>query len=872
MSLRSFAASVLALLSLATPAPADLTPDQIRTAKRATVLVELPRGRAAVTGNTATIPVTGKAYGSAFCVDPAGLFVTNGHVASAAGANAGSIRLVLSPGEADQKVVNATVLRSDASLDLAVLRADDARGTPALQLGSVDRLIETTALVALGFPFGGNLAFEPGDYPSVSVNTGRITSLRKRRGELELIQLDAALNPGNSGGPVLDPQGNVVGVVQAGVRGSGVNFAIPVSHLSAFLRKPEFVFAPAPIPADKLDQEREFTLEVISLTHPRPTYSVEVTLAAGDSRRTFTAAPAAAGAPNAYTFKAVPAPAPSGPKQLRVTARYTAGSVVCRVADRPVTVADQKLQLADLRRFDRGQQTTVTLASGKSLTASPQGLESVPADLGDLTLQLDLSKASSLTIEDLARPVRSVGYTVTVKEKDAAVARLDGTLEVTGTTAGPTSAPALADSAIPGAGTSPAPLEQDKVTRKLPGAVDDVIPAAGGRLLLLHLKKLRKLAVFDAAEARVTQFITLASDDVLAAAGADKLVIIYRDQNLMQRWDLRTLQKELTVPLPAVAQLDSIALGYASAGPLLLMTREGPRFLDVATLKLLNIPNQNDGNWRPHPQYPLVVRASADGTTFAAWEPGLSPAGIRLLTLDGNTARDAYQHESAGLLLPSPDGSLLFTSNGIYSADLKPTAQEGLRGVQCIPAYHPSYFLTVRHGAPDGSRPNRDGSARSVIAIYTTGDRRLLVTLSDFDELKADGGNPALTIEKRIHLLPAANLLVTLSDTRDELILRRFSITDVLEKAGIDYLFVASTPSRTAEKGQTWSYRPDVKSKRGGVKVKLESGPEGMKISSDGKIEWPVPPEFATSSAGVILNVSDASGQEVYHTFNLTVR
>ena len=79
---------------------------------------------------------------------------------------------------------------------------------------------------AFGFPFGKDLSLSNDEYPNVTVSTGHITSLRKIKGELAAIQVDAQLNPGNSGGPVLNDRGKVVGIVVAGIDGTGIDFAI----------------------------------------------------------------------------------------------------------------------------------------------------------------------------------------------------------------------------------------------------------------------------------------------------------------------------------------------------------------------------------------------------------------------------------------------------------------------------------------------------------------------------------------------------------------------------------------------------------------------------------------------------------------------
>ena len=99
-------------------------------------------------------------------------------------------------------------------------------------------------VVAFGFPYG--IAVVQKGYPSVSTNAGSITSLRfnEAKDALEKIQLDAVLNPGNSGGPVLDRNGKVIGVVVSGIRGSGVNQAIPVNILARFVSRPDIHFEP----------------------------------------------------------------------------------------------------------------------------------------------------------------------------------------------------------------------------------------------------------------------------------------------------------------------------------------------------------------------------------------------------------------------------------------------------------------------------------------------------------------------------------------------------------------------------------------------------------------------------------------------------
>ena len=216
---------------------------------------------------------------------------------------------------------------------------------------------------------------------------------------------------------------------------------------------------------------------------------------------------------------------------------------------------------------------------------------------------------------------------------------------------------------------------------------------------------------------------------------------------------------------------------------------------------------------------------------------------------------------------------MLFTGAGIYSPDLKPVSPDQFRGVICFPSYHPAYFLGFSGQNRFG---NFNGPEKPKLSLFTTGDKRLLVSFTDFDELSDpqatpfNGGGP-LSPDKRIHFFPTANLLVIVPATRDQLVLRRLDVTAALDKAGIDYLYVTSLPPATAAPGSTLTYAVEVKSKRGGVHCTLDSGPEGMTLSDDGKLQWAVPAGEPNGRQGVIITIKDASGQEILHSFNITI-
>ena len=204
--------------------------------------VELPASMVVrCKASTALVDLQWMGSGSAACVSADGFFLTNHHVVEGVGLG-NSVKVVVHPGQKTERVLLARVVKLDEDHDLALIKVDGPRDLSPIALGTDDGLVETMPLTAFGYPFGRMLSEDDG-YPAVSVNTGTVTALRRKNGELASIQLDAAVNPGNSGGPVVDKRGNLIGIVVSGVPGARVNFAIPVSRVRRFLAGPCFCFA-----------------------------------------------------------------------------------------------------------------------------------------------------------------------------------------------------------------------------------------------------------------------------------------------------------------------------------------------------------------------------------------------------------------------------------------------------------------------------------------------------------------------------------------------------------------------------------------------------------------------------------------------------
>jgi serine protease Do len=174
-------------------------------------------------GNSSADERASAALGSGFLIRADGLIITNRHVI--VGARLVRVRLM------DGREFPAKILGADAVTDIALLKVDAGK-LPVLHLGSSDSVSVGDAVIAIGNPFG----------LGQSVSAG-IVSARERTLEddpyIDFLQTDAAINRGNSGGPLLAPDGTVVGVTSAIFSPSGgsvgLGFAIPAETAAAVI-------------------------------------------------------------------------------------------------------------------------------------------------------------------------------------------------------------------------------------------------------------------------------------------------------------------------------------------------------------------------------------------------------------------------------------------------------------------------------------------------------------------------------------------------------------------------------------------------------------------------------------------------------------
>ena len=183
------------------PAQADDVSQMIRQSRTAVVTI-----------------LSGNKQGSGFLISPKGLVLSNAHVVQ----DQSPVVVLL-----DGRKVAASVRKTDADKDLVLLQTNTGSDYPFLPLGNSDKVAEGQPIITIGSPVG----------LQGTVTQGIVSAIRKAPNGLTFIQIDAAVNQGNSGGPLLNRTGEVIGINTAKHSQPGterLGFAISINDAKKF--------------------------------------------------------------------------------------------------------------------------------------------------------------------------------------------------------------------------------------------------------------------------------------------------------------------------------------------------------------------------------------------------------------------------------------------------------------------------------------------------------------------------------------------------------------------------------------------------------------------------------------------------------------
>ena len=217
--------------------PPLVTPAELRSVMAALGVADI--------GDAATV----ESSGSGFIIHPDGYILSNNHVVD----GADNIDVVLHDGA----IHHAEVIKNDPYKDLALLKIE-AKGLTAAPLGNSDKLEVAETVMAIGFPLSDIIGSA-----TASAFEGELNA--RRDDKIEMFQIDAAVNPGNSGGPLVNDRGEVIGVIvsklnakyfleKADMIPEWVNFAIPLREARGLLMVP-YPYGMPPVPKDQTKLE-----------------------------------------------------------------------------------------------------------------------------------------------------------------------------------------------------------------------------------------------------------------------------------------------------------------------------------------------------------------------------------------------------------------------------------------------------------------------------------------------------------------------------------------------------------------------------------------------------------------------------------------
>ncbi len=523
--------------------------------------------------------------------------------------------------------------------------------------------------------------------------------------------------------------------------------------------------------------------------------------------------------------------------------RFDSGSVTGMTKDVKFKVGKNELQLSEVSKITFKPKPLVVLADGRTTQQGEvSGLSHLDVVVGGAVFKADLAKVTQILIQ-AAPEIVELNATIIASINKMEIGRFDAVIPIrdatrTSTAADPSSVT-----------ITPPKLGEERVVKKLPATFSDVVAAGGGRYLIFHLPKLRKLAIFDVNEARVTGYIPLTDDKIVFAGGLEKIVVGLPSKGLLERWSLATLEREISVE--TTIEMKSLFMGHASNGPVVL----SGQFLDL-------------GNFRPLPQKAGIkgnlVAIAADGTAIAEWYPDSQAGGkSSVFVVEGEEVKH-YPTGEWGHIIPGPDGKTMFTARGLANSQLNQSSDEAKFGY-CLPAMRGNLFLSL--GAS-----SRDNDVKvSGYAVYAVGQPAPIVKVPNAElGLTMNGRDPLLWgAWRRCYFIPQANVIVVLPETNDQIVLHKIDIDDALDKSGVDYLLITSQPPQTVRKGTALTYRIAVKAKNKEITYRLDAGPKGMEVSKEGVVSWKVPADATEGDQEVILTIRDSKGQEIFHTFTL---
>lgn len=421
-----------------------------------------------------------------------------------------------------------------------------------------------------------------------------------------------------------------------------------------------------------------------------------------------------------------------------------------------------------------------------------------------------------------------------------------------------------------------APLKSELEELALPGVASRTCVGAGGRMVFLLIPDLKKLAVFDVEKSKITHYLSAPQADSHIAAGIDKLFIASQTSGTLERYDLASFKKDVTAKLPVQGKIGSLLMGSASIGPLFICGVDG--MLAVDSISLTEHPFKwlhHNGESSDHSPFSFTndtpqLRISANGRVIVNCG---SRSGLSIFRRQGyHTFMGVEAPNSGGRIqngIPSADGRVIYGDGQVFNVTgvlISKRSRDASNNGWFVPSVENAFYVSLQQLG------NRNNTLELGLGIGIQGQDQSVINIKESNGLDGLVSYPSgrlAPFDQHIFFVPDANVLAVLPLSRDKLFLYRIDIEKQLDEAGIDYLIVVSQPPSEVVPGKEMKYQIEARAKKGKVEFILESAPDGMTLSADGLVEWPVPANFEDDEVNVIITLRDSSGQQIFHNLKM---
>jgi hypothetical protein len=302
-------------------------------------------------------------------------------------------------------------------------------------------------------------------------------------------------------------------------------------------------------------------------------------------------------------------------------------------------------------------------------------------------------------------------------------------------------------------------------------------------------------------------------------------------------------------------------------------------------------------NWDPS-----QLRANGDMSRLVDFGALDAPNGIAQMTRTEGGYNCIVSYGPPGYMIPGDDGRLYTTMGATLESN--PNFGGNFNQPHFNPHNNSPWKMSDRVKGPKTLVPALGGqfyiavSREGGLTLYNTNVTEALVPLDKFpgwDPVKADGrfqnfvfntpdgqqvraddlgpgavgeAQSPLTLDRRICFAPALDHILFVPHSNDQIVQRKFDLKAALEATGEDYLMVLSSPPTRAKGGAAWAYQLKSVAKNGPLKYELSKGPEGMAVSTDGKVTWTAP-KGIIGRAPVEIKGIDTKGKVVQQEFEI---